>query len=133
MVVRHDRKDRKYFGTRRWGAGNIKNRRGGGSKGGRGNAGSRKHKFTWMTAKHPELIKHVGFTPWKPGRSKLDEITLKEVDRIISRNQDNTVELEGYKVLSNGTLSRKITIKASGFSKPAMEKIKRLGGEAVVL
>ena len=73
MVVRKEKRKRKYFGTRRWGVGNIKNARGHGSKGGAGMAGSglgtgSKHKFTYITAKHPELIRKVGFTPWNKDR-----------------------------------------------------------------
>jgi large subunit ribosomal protein L15 len=45
MVLRYEKKARRYLGTRRWGGGNIKNRRGSGSRGGVGRAG-KKHKFT---------------------------------------------------------------------------------------
>jgi ribosomal protein L15 len=78
MVVRHDKRKRKYFGTRRWGVGNIKNARGKGGKGGTGKAG-RKHKFTYINDKHPELIKTVGFGPWN--RKRMREITIKEIER----------------------------------------------------
>ena len=61
MVVRHQKRSRKYLGKRRWGVGNIKNARGAGDRGGVGNAGARKHNFTWMTAKHPELLNKRGF------------------------------------------------------------------------
>lgn len=46
MVVRRDRKKIKLRGGRTHGGGNTKNRRGGGSRGGRGRAGSHKHKFS---------------------------------------------------------------------------------------
>ncbi len=127
MTVRKEKKNRKYLGSRRWGVGNIKNARGKGDRGGVGNAGARKHKFTWMTAKAPELIRTVGFKPWRP--RKLKEITLKR----ISAMQGDAVELKGYKVLSNGELGRAITIKADRFSETAKEKIKKAGGEAVEL
>jgi large subunit ribosomal protein L15 len=140
MVVRKEKRKRKYYGTRRWGVGNIKNARGHGSKGGAGMAGSglgtgSKHKFTYITAKHPELIKKVGFTPWNKNKKtrRHREITLRGIEQLLSRKGgERSVDLSNYKVLSNGTLSAKAIIKAAGFSKGAQEKIKAVGGEAIV-
>lgn len=130
MVVRKERTNRKYLGTRRWGHGNIKNARGKGDRGGVGNAGRRKHKWTYMTAKTPELIKKVGFAQWK--KVKMKEITLRSIDLMLAKDGEKKVlEFRNYKVLSNGSLSKPVTIKASGFSASAMEKIKNAGGEAV--
>ena len=39
----------------------------------------------------------------------------------------------GLKVLSNGTLSKKITVKAAAFSESAKEKIEQAGGKAEVV
>lgn len=39
----------------------------------------------------------------------------------------------GLKVLSNGTLTKKITVKAAAFSKSAEEKIQQAGGKAEVV
>ena len=130
MVVRKEKRKRKYLGTRRWGVGNIKNARGHGSKGGAGRGG-KKHKFTYVTAKMPDSIRHVGFTPWN--QRKLREITLKEIERRLPKTGDRVISLKSYKVLSNGTLSSKATIKASGFSKGAQAKIKSTGGEAIII
>ncbi|MGC8586221.1 MAG: uL15m family ribosomal protein [Candidatus Micrarchaeia archaeon] len=129
MVVRKEKRNRKYLGSRRWGVGNIKNARGAGDRGGVGNAGSRKHKFTYMTAKAPWLRKSKGFAPWKPKKPR--EISLSGISKMIEKNGESSIELKGYKVLSNGTLERPVVIKASGFSKNAIEKIKKMGGEAI--
>jgi len=130
MVVRKERRNRKYLGTRRWGVGNIKNARGKGGKGGVGKAGMRKHKFTYMTAKHPELLRKRGFNPWN--QNKLTGITLREINAMARKTPDQKeMQLKGHKVISNGNIERALTIKASGFSKQAMEKIKKAGGEAV--
>lgn len=128
MVIRREKRKRKYFGTRRWGMGNIKNARGKGDRGGTGKGG-KKHKWTYITAKRPDLIKTVGFKPWRP--SRLREINLKEIDKMIINSKESTIELRNYKVLSSGSLSKAITIKASGFSESAIEKIKSAGGEAI--
>ncbi|MCL5092574.1 MAG: uL15 family ribosomal protein [Candidatus Marsarchaeota archaeon] len=131
MVVRKEKRNRKYFGTRRWGVGNIKNARGAGDRGGVGN-GRRKHRFTYFTAKHPELIGKKGFHVWKP--SKLKCITLYGVNRIALKAENQMIDLSGYRVVSNGELEKsKLTIKAAGFSKKAMEKIKNAECEAVVM
>lgn len=133
MVVRKEKRNRKYLGTRRWGVGNIKNARGAGDRGGVGKAGSRKHKWTYMTAKHPELIRRRGFNKWNP--IELKEITLRQINNMVrnSKEQKATLELNKYKVLSNGMLDKPVVIKASGFSKQAIEKIKKVGGEAIVI
>ena len=39
----------------------------------------------------------------------------------------------GLKVLSNGTLTKKITVKAAAFSESAKEKIEQAGGKAEVV
>ncbi len=124
MVVRKGKRLRKFLGTRHLGFGNIKNARGKGDRGGVGKAGIRKHKFTWVTAKAPELIRSKGFVRWRATR--LNTITLKE----ISGMNGEKLEFPGYKVLSNGGIG-KVVIKASAFTKKAEEKIKEKGGEAV--
>ena len=42
-------------------------------------------------------------------------------------------QLDGIKVLGNGTLEKKLTVKASKFSKVAKEQIETLGGKAEVI
>ncbi|MGC8669730.1 MAG: uL15m family ribosomal protein [Candidatus Micrarchaeia archaeon] len=133
MVVRKEKRNRKYFGSRRWGVGNIKNARGAGDRGGVGNAGSRKHNFTHMTAKEPWLKKSKGFAPWR--QKKLAEMNLNDISRLAREKGGDKpeIELKGYKVLSNGIIDIPAIVKASGFSKNAAEKIKKAGGEAVLL
>ena len=42
-------------------------------------------------------------------------------------------ELDGIKVLGNGELTKKLTVKANKFSKSAIEKIESIGGKAEVI
>jgi len=42
-------------------------------------------------------------------------------------------QLAGIKVLGNGELTKKVTVKASKFSKTAIEKIEKIGGKAEVI
>jgi ribosomal protein L15 len=112
MVVRKEKRNRRFLGSRRWGVGNIKNGRGKGDRGGVGKGGH-KHKFTYMTAKTPDEIRTVGFNPWH--RTKLKEITLRSIDKMLKESKDAkaTLEFRNYKVLSNGELSKPAIIKAS--------------------
>ena len=65
----------------------------------------------------------------------------------LNRFEDNTVvdtallkevglinkELDGVKVLGNGELTKKLTVKANAFSKSAKEKIENIGGKTEVI
>ncbi|MBQ9181494.1 MAG: 50S ribosomal protein L15 [Bacilli bacterium] len=42
-------------------------------------------------------------------------------------------QLDGIKILGNGTLEKKLTVRASKFSKVAKEQIEKLGGKAEVI
>ena len=42
-------------------------------------------------------------------------------------------QLSGIKVLGNGTLEKKITVRANKFSKNAVEKIESIGGKVEVI
>ena len=42
-------------------------------------------------------------------------------------------QLDGLKVIGNGELSKKLTVKAEKFSKSAVEKIEKAGGKAEVI
>ncbi|MEM0106782.1 MAG: uL15 family ribosomal protein [Candidatus Micrarchaeaceae archaeon] len=125
MVVRKNKRIRKFFGSRHMGLGNVKNGRGKGDRGGVGRANLRKNKFTWVTAKAPELIRTKGFHRW--GATKHNTISLREINKM---NKEE-VELPGYKVLGNGMLTGRVRIKASAFTKYAKEKIEKSGGEAI--
>lgn len=132
MVLRKGKKSRKYLGTRSWGAGNIKNRRGAGDRGGVGRGGI-KAKWTHKVVYEKDSIGKVGFSRWRA--TKLDEINLGGISKRLEsvKEEKPKIELRGYKVLSNGVLAKPAEIKASGFSKKAVEKIRRAGGEAIKL
>ena len=129
MVLRI-KKNRKYFGTRRWGAGNIKNARGAGDRGGVGKGG-RKHKMTYLFVYEKDTLYKKGFAPWK--RKEFKEIDLDVISKRASAMQDQkpTIELKGYKVLGDGKMVKPAIVKADGFTKSAEKKIKEAGGEAV--
>jgi large subunit ribosomal protein L15 len=136
MVRRHRKKSRRYLGSRSCGAGNIKHRRGKGSRGGVGYGGA-KNKWTYIVKYEPDHFGRHGFVP--PQSDRLKEINLWEINKIIEGGKlekDNSgrfvVELSGYKVLGSGKLDSPAFIKATSFSKSAVDKIKGFGGDAKV-
>jgi large subunit ribosomal protein L15 len=135
MATRAKSKLRKHLGNRSFGHGNIKNRRGKGNRGGVGRAGSGKQNW-FATLKRGDWGKPKGFVN-KASGAKLKEITLKEISKQVSKGKFSgeplAIELKGFKVLSNGKLEKKASIRASAFSAKAIEKIKAAGGEATVM
>lgn len=129
MVIRKVRKNRKLHRTRTWGCGNKKNARGKGCRGGVGNAQARKSKYTYMTAKTPELIRKKGFIHYKKRIKK--EITLNSINKLAQDRNEKNIDLLGYTVLSNGNISEGITITARKFSAKALEKINAANGKAI--
>lgn len=130
---------KKFLGNRTHGAGNAKNRRGKGSRGGVGRAGFHKHKWL-QTIKRGEIHGEKGFVNPSPSareRSELKEINLGEIQRAIESGKHAAgadgiyaVSLPGFKVLSGGALRSKVALKAGGFSAKAKEKIAAAGGSA---
>lgn len=136
-------KTKKYRGSRTCGKGTHKNRRGGGSRGGRGNAGICKHHFVRALQLGMTFGKH-GFKrpvevirkPLTVNVGELDE----SVDRLISdgfaEKKGNEFHINlgslGYsKVLGNGQVTKPLVVTASEFSVSAKAKIEGAGGKAV--
>lgn len=140
MAVRvKSNKKRKYAGNRSFGGGNAKNRRGKGNRGGVGRAGF--HKHNWLrTIKMGETNKRDrGEHGFRHFSNKLKEISVEMLcsqaaaGKYPQKDGFYVIELKGFKVLSNGVASLKLDVKASAFTKPAIEKIKAAGGKAEAL
>jgi len=135
MVVRRRRKKHKLRGHRTFGAGDTKNRRGAGCRGGRGRGGSKKHKFTkyWKTFGVKKTLKP---------KKRIVTFNLSEIEeRIPKWETDKKVvqekgiyildgkELGFGKVLGRGEISVKINLKNADVSKKARELILAAGGK----
>ncbi|MGC9514885.1 uL15m family ribosomal protein [Methanocrinis sp.] len=118
---------KKFRGSRTCGGGTHKNRRGAGSRGGRGNAGGCKHHFVRDMMRGRTMGKN-GFK--RPNTEKLDVVNVDELDSMAFEN--GRIDLGRVKVLGRGRLSRAVTVSAAGFSAAAREKIEEAGGEVVV-
>lgn len=134
MVERKRRKKNKLRGNRSHGWGNVKNRRSGGSTGGRGRAGSWKHKKLMYRdeVKEPKLkMKKRGTAvnlSWI--EEKLDNL-LKQ--KLVTKDEDYFV-IDGKalgitKVLSSGKVNHKYLVKNIKLSEKARTKITEADGE----
>ncbi|MBK7385646.1 MAG: uL15 family ribosomal protein [Methanothrix sp.] len=109
--------------------GKHKNMRGGGSRGGRGDAGKCKHHFMRSILLGTDMGKH-GFVRL-PLAERVDTVNVDELDQLAG--PDGRVEINEFKVLGRGRISRRLEVKALGFSAKAKSKIEAAGGQAVVV
>lgn len=132
MVVRRRRRSNKKRGGRTQ-HGNTKNWRGGGSRGGRGRAGSHKHKYSkyYMT-----FGTKIRMKPKKPGDKA---VNLGDLNALIpqwleqkkcEKDPQNRVVLDGKKIgitklLGAGNVSYELVLKNISLSKKAKEKMKK--------
>ena len=143
MVVHRKRKVRKYRGKTTHGGGHRKKRRGAGSRGGKGNAGTGKragHKKAGM--KYVHLGSH-GFLPRRSESVSAKVINVGDLTPpIISKwTQEGKATKEGSyllinltqlgygKLLGTGTAHAKLKLVVSQWSSQAEEKVKAAGGE----
>ena len=139
MVRRHEKKSKKYLGSRTWGAGNTKKRRGKGCKGGRGYSGSHKHKWLHIIKYEPDHFGKRGFISLKQKKGKKVEkiINIGDINLMIKDGKIEKVdnyynfEFDG-KILGRGELNFPVKVKAVSISESAKEKIEKAGGMVVV-
>ncbi len=127
MQKRKEKRTKIYRGMRRHGKGNIKNNRGSGNRGGKGNAGLKKHKFTWVIKYAPDYFKSKGFV--RPNKKKIKTINLYEIENLHKKGEIKKEFVFEGKILGTGLLTKPIKIKAVSWTKKAEEKIKNIGGE----
>ncbi len=132
MALKNRKIRKKHRGTRTNGRGK-KGSRQKGSAGGRGNAGSFRHKKIWFIKNRPGYFGKSGMPTGK--REKVKYVTLAWINEYAEKKGVKEVDVSefGYnRVLGRGSINAPITIKAKSFSKRAIEKIEAAGGKAVV-
>ncbi|MBM4240113.1 MAG: 50S ribosomal protein L15 [Euryarchaeota archaeon] len=145
-MIRRKRKITKMRGSRTVGGGCSKKRRGAGHRGGRGMAGSHKHKWSWIVKYDPKHFGKYGFkrpqkcvTTTNPvNLGYLDEKLDEYLEKGIAKKENEKIVLDvtvlGYtKVLGRGKITKPLTIKSHDFSGLAEKKIQDAGGESVTL
>ena len=138
-----NRKVRKQRSSRIHGWGRKGQHRDGGMKGGRGNSGRFKHKWTYVLRYSLPIGKN-GFNPIT--KIKRSIINISELNEIVRRliadgnvkEKNGKISLDltelGYdKLLGEGKISRPIEIKAVNCSNSAQKKVERAGGSVIIL
>lgn len=139
MVVRKEGKrrrgERSYHGShKKW--------RGSGSRGGTGEAGFHKHKWSYTVKYDPEHFGKMGFKP--PASIKIRAINLKDLDKMteklleqkLAEKDGDKIKIDlgkiGYdKLLGSGKVTKPMMVEAEYFSKQAIKKLEDAGGKAV--
>jgi len=153
-MIRRRKKVRKLRGSHTHGWGCKKKHRGGGSKGGKGMAGTGKRKdqkFTWAIKYAPDRLGKRGFHRPKAVQYTPAVINLGEIDQnfelfknagIIYEEEGRLIfdatQLDIDKILGTGKLSRPIIVKIAQspgkkVTPKAEEKIKAAGGEVILV
>ncbi len=141
MVIRRKQKirrgERTYHGShKKW--------RGGGSRGGRGQAGGHKHMYSYLMKYDPEHFGKRGFKRPQSVLKNLKIINLDELSKMIPQLLDKKIAEKsegkikinltkaGYqKLLGRGKVSEPLLVEARYFSKIATKKIEEAGGKIV--
>jgi large subunit ribosomal protein L15 len=143
MVNIRRKKVGKYRGHVTHGGGHRKKRRGAGSRGGRGNAGTGKRAGQKKAGMAPKLGKH-GFTSHSSTvKGKATNVSyftdkklekLLQTEKITKKGDVYVIDLNklGYvKLLGAGNLDNKLEVTVLQHSKSALEKVKNAGGTIV--
>lgn len=138
-------KNKKKRGSRTAGGGSSKKRRHSGHKGGKGLAGSHKHRWVKLTKRAPDHFGKHGFTRPPKIQESVNTINIGELDENIgelletdaAEKKDGKVIIDVTKmgvdkVLGRGDISQSTKIIAKSFSKSAKRKIEEADGEAKI-
>lgn len=136
------RKIRKLRGSRTCGWGQIGQHRKKGSKGGRGMAGSHKHKWTWVLRYAPDYFGKHGF--FRPNRKVYRSINLNQLSELaeaIEKDKNaqrvggmlliNLKSLGIEKVLAGGKVHKPLLVVAERWTERASKKISDAGGKII--
>ncbi|TAL46678.1 50S ribosomal protein L15 [archaeon] len=132
MVIRRDGKRSQRRGHRTY-HGSHKKWRGGGSRGGRGQAGMHKHKWSWVVKYDPGHFGKEGFKVPEAAQEKVRTINVGQLEKLAQGKDTINLKEHGYqKVLGSGKIGKAVTVEAKYFSKSAIKKLEAAGGKAVV-
>lgn len=123
------KKNRGMRGSKTHGWGAKKKHRGKGSRGGKGYAGSHKHKYSYIVKYEPD---HFGYKGFHSLKEKDKSVNIKDLEKLAEGKNELDLSALGIdKLLSAGEITRPLTVKVKKFSKKAKEKIENAGGKFV--
>ena len=117
------------------GYGGKKKHRGKGSRGGKGWAGSSKHRRSYIYSYKPD---HFGYRGFRPPSAVITEdvvINLESVEEIANKTGRTELDLNalGYtKLLGRGAISKPLTIKIARASESAQAAVEKAGGKLIL-
>lgn len=132
------RKVRKQRGSRYMGWGQVGQHRKSGGRGGKGNAGGRKHFWIRTVKYEPERYLKIGFKP--PSSKKPDDVTINvgELEELAFKvlsdygikggNELDLTSLGIDKILGRGKVKVPLKIKVASVTMSAQEKVEEAGG-----
>ncbi|MCL7404190.1 MAG: 50S ribosomal protein L15 [Thaumarchaeota archaeon] len=136
------RKVRKRRGSRTHGWGQIGQHRKTGAKGGRGEAGKHKHKWTWVLRYDRDYFGKHGF--FRPNRREVKSMNLLQLATVIENLEEQgllktvddriVVDLNSMgikKIIGGGRINRPLVVIVENWTKTAEEKIREAGGEII--
>ncbi|MCS7126721.1 MAG: 50S ribosomal protein L15 [Aigarchaeota archaeon] len=134
------RKIRKRRGSRTHGWGQIGQHRKTGAKGGHGETGKHKHKWTWVLKYDRDYFGKHGF--FRPNKKEITAMNLIQLNTLVEklearkelerRDGKIVVDLRSFgvrKVIGSGKINKPLTVIVERWTKTAEEKIKEAGGE----
>lgn len=132
----------KYRGSRTCGGGTHKNRRNGGSRGGRGFAGGCKHHFVRYYLQGRTFGKDGFSHDQREDPATIDVGTLEVLaDGLLAKGlaklEGDTLTVDASalgvgKVLGSGRVTRRMKVSCGAFSEAAKKKLEASGGQALV-
>jgi large subunit ribosomal protein L15 len=140
MKLKKRTKRSRIRGTRLCGHSAKKNK-GSGTIGGHGMAGSGKHKKTYVIRYLWPYFGRAGKIAHRIKKKEYKEINVGNIEnkmemfaeKGLAKETGEGIELnlEGYRILGDGKINKKLVIKAVSFTKSAKEKIEKAGGKAI--
>lgn len=111
----------------------MKKHKGSGNRGGKGMAGTGKRadqRKTWVIKYQYPYFGKQGTTS-KSTKKKVNNVTnLKDISE---KYKPGEIDLRSYKILGDGEITGKFSIKAKACSKSAREKIEKAGGNVLIV
>ncbi len=146
MVVRRGKKSRYMRGSRTHGWGRVAQHRRSGRKGGRGNVGHCKHRWSWVVSYAPNWYGKHGFTrhpslvtSWRLiNVGQLDEIIDELVKKKLAEYSNGGIKVDltlmGFNKLGGGgRVTKPIIVHVYSATKKAKQKIEEAGGKVILL
>jgi len=139
MAVNKRKKNTRMRAKTTHGYGSMKKNRGAGNRGGRGLAGTGKR----ADQKKPTILKLYGLAYFgkhgfknqrRVGKTR-KILNISQVNKELNKKEGNFYVFDASKydrILGTGDVKEKIKITCKSFSKLALDKIKKAGGEAII-